>query len=133
MITGKNGKRKGGTPIRLRNGKIVGTLYQECGAADFAVADRHRLNMAGGFSLSAEVVEELKRLNIRLIEFRHTKRKQTYRISLDKFLTHARSYDFGGGVKLATHERHYQDDSADDLLPGMIVPPAQGYSAQAGA
>lgn len=123
-----------GTPIRLPTGKAVGKLYGSV-AAFKVKRSRHFFRALGGYSLAVEIVDELGRLGVKMIEFRDSELGETFKISVPAFAAHARRCpDYGHGIKLAAPERFYQDDSADDLLPGMIAPTTtQGHSAQAGA
>lgn len=124
---------KGGTPLRLPSGKTVGKQFGSVAA--FKVArSRHFYRALGGYSLAAEIVDELGRLGVTRIEFRDSELGETFKISLAAFQAHAkRCPDWGHGIKLAAHERFYQDEGAD-LLPGMIAPAIEpGLSAQAGA
>lgn len=122
-----------GTPLRLPTGKAVGKLFGSV-AAFKVKRSRHFFRALGGYSLDGAIADELRRLGVTRIEFRDSELGETFKIGLTTFLAHARRCpDYGHGIKLAAHERFYQDDSAD-LLPGMIASvPAQGYSAQAGA
>ena len=113
-------KRKtGGIPIRLPNGKTVGTLFGSV-AAFKVKRSRHFFRNMGGYSLDAGIMAELERLGVSRIEFRDSELSQTFRISLETFMAHAkRCPDYGHGIKIAAHERFYQDDSADNFLPGI--------------
>lgn len=133
MIQRESKKNKGGIPLRLPTGKAVGRLFGTV-AAFKVKRSRHFFRALGGYSLDAGIMDELGRLGVTRIEFRDSELGETFKISLATFLNHAkRCPDYGHGIKLAAHERFYQDDDSADLLPGMIAPSAQGYSAQAGA
>lgn len=132
-------KNKGGIPLRLPTGKAVGRLFGS--AAAFKVKrSRHFFRALGGYSLDAAIVEELGRRAVKMIEFRDSELRETFKISVPSFVAHARpTPDYGYGSKLVCHERFYQDDGGDDLLPGMIpmvpapVVPTVGFSSRAGA
>lgn len=129
-------KNKGGVPLRLPTGKAVGKLRGTV-AAFKVKRSRHFFRALGGYSLDAGIISELERLGVATIEFQDSEMGQTFRVGLETFLARARQTpNYGYGSKLVCHERFYQDDSADDLLPGMMIAPISqkpdGYSAQAG-
>lgn len=135
MVSGNSKKvNRQGQALRLPSGKVVGRLFGSV-AAFKVKRSRHFFRALGGYSLDAAIMDELGRLGVTRIEFRDSELGETFRISLAAFLAHAKPCpQYGFGRKVAAHERFYQDDgTGDDLLPGMIAPAAQGYSAQAGA
>lgn len=123
-----------GTPLRLPTGKAVGRLFGSV-AAFKVKRSKHFYRALGGYSLDAAITDELGRLGVTRIEFRDSELGETFKISLPSFLAHAKPCpQYGFGRKVVAHERFYQDDSADDFLPGMIAPTnTPGLSAQAGA
>ena len=132
-LTGYRAKSKG-IPLRLATGKVVGKLRGT--VAVFRVKrSRHFYWKLGGYSLDAGILSELERIGVTMIEFEDVELGKTFRIGLETFMAHAKQCpSYGYGLKVATHQRFYQDDSMDDLLPGMIAPTnAPGLSAQAGA
>ncbi len=134
MIQRESRKNKAGIPLRLPTGKAVGRLFGSV-AAFKVKRSRHFFRALGGYSIDSGIMDELRRLGVTRIEFRDSELGETFKISLATFQAHAkRCPDYGHGIKLAAHERFYQDESAGDLLPGMIAPTsAPSVSAQAGA
>lgn len=128
-------KKNKGTPLRLPTGKAVGKLFGSV-AAFKVKRSRHYFRALGGYSLDSAILDELGRLGVvKTIEFRDSELSETFKISLPTFRAHAKPCpQYGFGRKVVAHERFYQDDSAEDFLPGMIAATnAPGHSAQAGA
>lgn len=139
MIQREPKKIKAGIPLRLPTGKAVGRLFGS--SAAFKVKrSRHFFRALAGYSLDAAIVEELGRRAVKMIEFRDSELRETFKISVPAFVAHARpTPDYGYGSKLVCPERFYQDDDAEDLLPGILpmvaapVVPVAGYSSRVGA
>ena len=94
--------------LKLQNGKPVGWI--ENGIAVIPVTSPNFLGIAHGYSIDGHVLNNIKAHGCAAIEFRAKKAKGKHlRISLEKFLTVAKVYNFGQGPKWACHQMHYQD------------------------